>query len=831
MKTLHHLLLVSGITLILCACRHTPAPPPPSATGQIPATIGTGTNASGIPTFRLTGKVLDAAGNPVAGAVGECYHYSGGYGPGYLELGQRFTANSNGGFECSPRLITTFVLVRKAGLAPGWKEWNPTRDEDITLVLMPPSVLAGVVVDETDKPVGDAEVSVAMAFSITETEGGGRTYNQLVGSPAQKCFTTRTTADGRFRIEGFPTNATADLTVKSPGKVLREPQREWAGPDSMQCRAGQEDIKLVVEPAGAIEGRVVCEDPGQSFRPVRLMLQPDRPRLSRGYDPVQADTNGTFRFSDVAAGSYRIRATFGTNATPDWVAEVVPVSVEAGRAARDVQVKAIHGGLLQVVVLGKNDGKPVAQAIVSTSKETYQMGTAADTNGTALLRLPPGEYQVSAYKENSRSEPAMAGVVVGLTNRVKIELSSPPKITGIVRDPAGAPVAGLELSIIPTYGRPAGDVKTDANGRYELAWNPQQFGRQDMTFRLLARDIARNLVAAHEMDEGTTNLDLQLQPGLVVTGRIQDSEGKPLSNGSVRLTMWSGNNGWQLGEPIKADAQGRFEIIALAPDQHYSFWGSAKGYGSGNQDLPAGELETNRVELDPFVLQVADRQLAGEVLDADEKPVVGAWVHMYGQGQPSGSVRTDNHGRFAFDQVCEGQIQVSANAQSSYGSARAEAGDTNVLVRLGVNEPSGREAPARASLSGKPLPDLTAVNLSLDVVPAGKPVLLCLFDIEQRPSRRWLRLLNEQQGALQQKGIVVLGVQAAITTDEAFKEWNDTSPVSFPVGRLTGKTDKTKWVSEVESLPWLILADADHRVTAEGFALDELEAKLKDLAK
>jgi Carboxypeptidase regulatory-like domain len=337
-------------------------------------------------------------------------------------------------------------------------------------------------------------------------------------------------------------------------------------------------------------------------------------------------------------------------------------------------------------------------------------------------------------------------------------------------------------------------------------------------------------VAAHEMDEGTTNLDLQLQPGLVVTGRIQDVEGKPLSNGLVRLTIWSGNNGWQWGEPIKADAQGRFEIIALAPDQHYSFSGSAKGYGSGNQDLPAGDLETNRVELEPFVLPIADRRLAGQVLDADEKPVVGAWVYMYGQGQPNGSIRSDNQGRFAFDQVCEGQIQVSASAQSSYGSARAEAGDTNVLIRLGLNEPFGREAPARVSLTGKPLPDLTTVNLSADAVPTGKPVLLCLFDIEQRPSRRIARLLNEQQGALQQKGIVVLGVQAAVTTDEAFKEWKDTSPVSFPVGRLTGKTDKTKWVSEVESLPWLILTDADHRVTAEGFALDELEPKLEDLA-
>jgi hypothetical protein len=32
-------------------------------------------------------------------------------------------------------------------------------------------------------------------------------------------------------------------------------------------------------------------------------------------------------------------------------------------------------------------------------------------------------------------------------------------------------------------------------------------------------------------------------------------------------------------------------------------------------------------------------------------------------------------------------------------------------------------------------------------------------------------------------------------------------------------------------VPWLILADSERRVTAEGFALDELDSKLKALAK
>jgi hypothetical protein len=37
--------------------------------------------------------------------------------------------------------------------------------------------------------------------------------------------------------------------------------------------------------------------------------------------------------------------------------------------------------------------------------------------------------------------------------------------------------------------------------------------------------------------------------------------------------------------------------------------------------------------------------------------------------------------------------------------------------------------------------------------------------------------------------------------------------------------------SEVSALPWLILADASHRVVAEGFSLDELDAQLQQLGQ
>jgi hypothetical protein len=110
-------------------------------------------------------------------------------------------------------------------------------------------------------------------------------------------------------------------------------------------------------------------------------------------------------------------------------------------------------------------------------------------------------------------------------------------------------------------------------------------------------------------------------------------------------------------------------------------------------------------------------------------------------------------------------------------------------------------------------------------------VLLCLFDAEQRPSRRAVRLLTEQYESLTAKGIAVVAVQAAVTTDDTFQEWLQTAETPFPIGRVTAKSPGDRWATDVQSLPWLILTDVTGRVTFEGFSIEELDTKLDPLNK
>ena len=139
---------------------------------------------------------------------------------------------------------------------------------------------------------------------------------------------------------------------------------------------------------------------------------------------------------------------------------------------------------------------------------------------------------------------------------------------------------------------------------------------------------------------------------------------------------------------------------------------------------------------------------------------------------------------------------------------------------------------ARPSLQGQELPDLRAVGIP-DTVSLGEgPVLVCLFDSSQRPSRHALAVLATlavQPESIRRRRLTIIAVHAPGITPEALREWKSAQPVPFPVGLVADKTIATKWAAQVDALPWLILADAQHEVRAEGFSVDELEARMDAL--
>lgn len=134
------------------------------------------------------------------------------------------------------------------------------------------------------------------------------------------------------------------------------------------------------------------------------------------------------------------------------------------------------------------------------------------------------------------------------------------------------------------------------------------------------------------------------------------------------------------------------------------------------------------------------------------------------------------------------------------------------------------------SLVGKPLPSLAAFDVGPDVESVqGWRLLVCFWSMNQRPSRTCVQTLNARAQTLADRNVGVVLVHAEPIGAEALATWLEQNQIESPVGTNRGDMPALSHTWGVKSLPWLILTDADHEVVAEGFGVDELEAKIEGM--
>jgi hypothetical protein len=136
--------------------------------------------------------------------------------------------------------------------------------------------------------------------------------------------------------------------------------------------------------------------------------------------------------------------------------------------------------------------------------------------------------------------------------------------------------------------------------------------------------------------------------------------------------------------------------------------------------------------------------------------------------------------------------------------------------------------PTYPSLIGQSLPEMDGLGIKLESDrTTDKRMLICFWDVDQRPSRRSVIQLAKQAEALKERGVIVLLVQASKKEENAVWKWTEKNGIPLPVGIIQGDEKKVRLKWGVKSLPWLILTDREHIIQAEGFGLDELDGKTK----
>ena len=110
-----------------------------------------------------------------------------------------------------------------------------------------------------------------------------------------------------------------------------------------------------------------------------------------------------------------------------------------------------------------------------------------------------------------------------------------------------------------------------------------------------------------------------------------------------------------------------------------------------------------------------------------------------------------------------------------------------------------------------------------------KSILLCVVDIEQRPSRNRIIELNKRVLELNEKGIEIIAIQASKIEQNEMDNFVKENNISLKIGMVPGdeKNVKTDW--GILGLPWMILTDKEQVVIAEGFPIAELDEQINSI--
>jgi len=275
--------------------------------------------------------------------------------------------------------------------------------------------------------------------------------------------------------------------------------------------------------------------------------------------------------------------------------------------------------------------------------------------------------------------PEKTGEIVHTGEYVRENRARGLAIGGAVRYRTSMLVDGVSISALPIRDW---NEREYVDGRFEICRKSQGSSAQMPEYHFVAQHKARNLAAGMKIPIDADTLDVNLKPGVILTGRVVDSDGEGIGEVRVEINLRTSNWSGDYLTQVKADAEGRFEIRALPPGYDYVLSVQELGYRTGRIEIYSEDVRDNRIDELSIVLQRGQFCVSGVVVDTDGKPVPNIRVYCTAKGQPSITSHSDADGKFTLDGVFKGRVKVMAGGYKLYGSVDTEAGATNVRVVL-----------------------------------------------------------------------------------------------------------------------------------------------------
>lgn len=614
---------------------------------------------------------------------------------------------------------------------------------------------------------------------------------------------------------------------------------------------------------------VVRDAAGLPLEGVQLHVYP------HGGRAVLSDAQGTFeiawRHSDWVQADYLVARHAKKN-----LAVALPVDEETEGLNVVLQPAVRLAGMV-----ADPDGQAIAEADVRVDLRASNWGSPLEPSSTQTSVT--GRFEVRAVPRDNRYRIAAAadgygraqtqlnaGTTAG--NHVDIGVLTLPvanlSVTGRVVDVDGKPMPGVRV-YSASEAQPRVNVQADAAGHFTLDRVCAGEIRIFAEVRINGENVAGTVVTeggASEItiviSEGrsvtryirTKTYDQIIQGGKFLAGVAVDESGSPVADVPVGVrcikrkdgkgkSSWTFSSYTRLGDVT--DERGRF-IIELEEEAEYCLRFSPRHHAgviaydvpAGTKDLkvtlPEGGTITGRlVRMEKGQkIPIPDAEVKAEQTDRTSYTHLGfEWDR---------TTVTDAEGRFRFEHLRTKMRPISSMSDRQWEyvlrvwkvvyedttetvvfAEGAKTPELELVVRPDVGDAIG--------LIGSAIPDFDGIDIDLALDQAkGKSLLVCFFDMNQRPSRHCVRTLSKQVSAFAGQDVLVVSIHAATGDADSLDAWAKEYNIAIPVGTVAGDVQEIRYTWAVRSLPWLILTDRAHIVRAAGFAVGELDKTMEE---
>lgn len=479
------------------------------------------------------------------------------------------------------------------------------------------------------------------------------------------------------------------LQVKEPQTLQVMTAARWNGSFDLDLDAANGEVQdLRLDPPVTISGRVLDLSNRDPVADALVWAHRGEAAVTdeQGRYALEVGVFKT-RWVRAAATGYET----GHSQTEDFNGGEAPTIALTPSAELSGKVMDERGGLLKGVAIELRL-LPKGGRIPLTAYRFMREGWRSRTSHRGAFRvagLPVGiSYQLTFTAEGFAPQTLAVEPLEARESRSGLEVVLKPGrlAVGLVVDENDVPVAGAEVRLKappPTndlmaamwMSRQTEDEHndpphfTDAEGRFEIA--DLAVGSYDLEVRATGFAPAKIPgVRVPEDQEGVDFGTVGLIPGASIEGRVTDPDGAAVDGAEVKVDL--GQEGFMVVSPsgplgqAKTDAEGRFIVVDLLPNQQVTLAVTKRGYGSES----VSDLRPPIDEPLAIVLRPAGR-LKGKVVDQQGDPIQDATVMVQPdpnammltrQGHFSASAQTSADGSFLIEDVEPGTLQATVGA-------------------------------------------------------------------------------------------------------------------------------------------------------------------------